>query len=119
MSFNIIPSKTILRQLGARSQRCRLAKGLSRPALSEMCGIPESTIKRFETSGEIGTRALVHIFISLGIADQLSLLAKSEEPKNIDEALKKPRKRGQRSDAGQSRKPSGHPPVIANAIRNP
>ena len=103
----------MLRQLGARSQRCRLAKGLSRPALSILCGVPESTIKRFETSGEIGTRALVHLFISLGIADQLSLLAMAPEPKNMDEALKKPRKRGQRSDAGQSRKPA-EPSGLAN-----
>lgn len=103
MTLNVLPPKALLQQLGSRVQALRLERGLSRSALSELCGVPESTIKRFETTGEIGTRAMVRIFISLEAADHITRLAASSGPTTMTDLLKPRRQRGRRSDAGKPR----------------
>lgn len=57
MAVGFLAPKVILSQLGQRVQKLRPARSLSRPALSELCGVPVSTIKRFEATGGIGTKA--------------------------------------------------------------
>ena len=103
MSLSILPAKAILRQLGSRVQQLRLRRGLTRAAFSALCGVPEATIKRFESTGEIGTKAMVNIFMSLDVVEQFAGLAKAIEPATMDEVLQQRRQRGRRSDAGQPR----------------
>lgn len=103
MSVSVLPAKAILRQLGARTKQMRLHRGFTRAALSRLCGVPESTIKRFESTGEIGTKALVNIFISLEAVDQVTDLAKASAPLSMADVMQVPRQRGKRSDAGRSR----------------
>jgi transcriptional regulator with XRE-family HTH domain len=111
LSINLLPPKAILRQLGHRSQQLRLRRGLTRAALSALCGVPEATIKRFESTGEVGTKALVQIFISLDVADHLEGLAQLGTPATMEEVLAPRRQRGRRSDAGQARTaPQGKAP---------
>ncbi|MFM9925055.1 helix-turn-helix transcriptional regulator [Variovorax sp. H27-G14] len=93
----------ILSQLGQRVQQLRLERGLSRVALSELCGVPESTIKRFETTGEIGTKAMLRIFISLEAVDHILRLGAKSEPQTMGELMKPRRQRGRRSDAGKQK----------------
>lgn len=103
MPINLLPPRAILRQLGQRVQAMRLDRGLTRVALSALCDVPESTIKRFETTGEIGTKSMVLIFISLDAVDHISRLAEKSAPLTMDELLKPPRQRGRRSDAGSTK----------------
>lgn len=81
----------------------RLQLGHTRLRLSELSSVPVSTIKRFETTGEIGTKALVHILLSLEAVDPLGEIARAKAPTSVKEMLKPARHRGLRSDAGKSR----------------
>ncbi|MCY1553802.1 hypothetical protein D9M68_903220 [compost metagenome] len=103
MAVSFLPPKLILSQLGQRVQKLRLERSLSRPALSELCGVPVSTIKRFEATGEIGTKAMLRIFISLEAVDHIIRLGAQPGPQTMGEMLKPPRQRGLRSDAGKSK----------------
>lgn len=103
MTLALLSPKTILNQLGERGRRLRLLHGYTRAQLSEMSGVPESTIKRFEVTGAIGSKSLVQILLSLDAIDALGEIAKPPAPKTIDELLKPARQRGQRSDAGKHR----------------
>ncbi|OWJ95600.1 hypothetical protein B6S59_10290 [Pseudomonas sp. A46] len=53
-------------QVGENALALRLAQNLSRKTLSERAGVSESTIKRFETTGQITLEALVLLASSLG-----------------------------------------------------
>ena len=46
--FNIDSTEEVLKLLAANMQQRRLEKGLSREALTEMSGVPTSTIAKFE-----------------------------------------------------------------------
>lgn len=103
MTLALLSPKTILSQLGDRSKRVRLLHGYMRAQLPEMSGVPESSIKRFERTGAVGSRSLVQILLSLDAINPLGELAKPPAPRTIDELLKPARQRGQRSDAGKLR----------------
>ncbi|WAG78764.1 helix-turn-helix domain-containing protein [Metapseudomonas furukawaii] len=53
-------------QVGENARALRLAQNLSRKTLAERAGVSESTIKRFETTGQITQEALVLLASSLG-----------------------------------------------------
>ena len=95
--------RALLLRLGERARLARLAVELSRRALSGKSGVPESTIKRFELSGEIGTSALLSILITLGISPQLEDLFAPQEPRTIADLAVRTRIRGRRSDFGAHR----------------
>ncbi len=84
----------ILKDLGARAKDARLALGLTRKTLSVRSGVPEPTIKRFETTGLIGTEALVNIAMALDMALGLDCLFEAKPIQSIEEALSKKRRRG-------------------------
>jgi len=57
----------------------RLDKGLSRRSLSEMTGIPEPTIERFETKGKISLEAFLKLVIKFDWFDEMSaIMSKSK-----------------------------------------
>jgi transcriptional regulator with XRE-family HTH domain len=49
----------IQKQIAGQAKQLRLEQNLSRKSLAEKSGIPASTIKRFETTGNIGIGALL------------------------------------------------------------
>lgn len=89
------PSQLLLR-LGQRARRRRLDLALTREAVAEASGVPVSTLKRFETRGEIGTRALVMLMAALGQAEQIEALFDAGEPSSLDALLQPERQRGRR-----------------------
>ncbi|WP_269148419.1 helix-turn-helix domain-containing protein [Metapseudomonas furukawaii] len=52
------------------AQEARLAQNLSRKSLAQMAGVSESTIKRFESNGQITLDALVLIATAHGATRQ-------------------------------------------------
>lgn len=95
----------LLVRLGLRARRRRLALALTRPALAAASGVPESSIKRFEACGEIGTRALVMLLAALGQGEQIEALFAVADPRTVDDLLQPERQRGLRADAGRRRRP--------------
>jgi transcriptional regulator with XRE-family HTH domain len=84
----------ILEEIGARAKDARLALGFTRKTLSVRSGVPEATIKRFETTGQIGTEALVNIAMALNKTSNLDELFKETPASYINETPSNKRKRG-------------------------
>ncbi|MGQ7816789.1 helix-turn-helix domain-containing protein [Metapseudomonas furukawaii] len=70
-------------QVGENARALRLAQNLSRKTLAERAGVSDSTIKRFETTGQITLEALVLLASSLGgmlLMDRFFLREPDEHP---------------------------------------
>ena len=72
-------------QVSENARALRLAQNLSRKTLAERAGVSESTIKRFEATGQITLDVLVLLASSLGVAQQLSGLFTQAQPVSLDE----------------------------------
>ncbi len=89
-----------VQKLYAKSLReLRLSKGQTQKTLSQLSGVPEPTLKRFEHTGEISFASLLKISEALGVlASFKNLLASFEAPPTANEirrrAKKKARVRG-------------------------
>lgn len=84
-SFEQISSGELMQQLAERLKARRLEKGLSRPALADISGVPAPTITRFEQQYAISMRQYIALAIALGYADQLEVLMKEPIFKTLDE----------------------------------
>ena len=62
----------------------------SRLDLAERSSVPASTIKKFETTGQISLRQFILLWQCIGKLDELSALTEEREsiPASIDEVLK-------------------------------
>ena len=77
--FNIDSTEEVLKLLAANMQQRRLEKGLSREALTEMSGVPTSTIAKFEQKHSISLASYVALAQSLGYTQSIKeLLAKPQ-----------------------------------------
>jgi len=98
--FSLLSPNDIQGQLAADVKRSRVEiKGWKRDTLAEKSGVPASTIKRFENSGEISLRQLLMLVHALGLLDRFDQLLNNEiEGMRMDEYIKqnarKPRVRG-------------------------
>ena len=87
-------------ELAKAAKSARLKNGWKRDTLSEKTGIPTSTIKRYETTGEISLNQFLKLVFVLGDLDKLRDIFDNETHDfvSLDEMLKvKPmpkRKRG-------------------------
>lgn len=74
------------------SQFCKKArkmKGFSSKEFSEKTGVPDSTIRKFENTGEISFRQFLMLYAELGKLTELQKLTHlTDSPKNLDEVLK-------------------------------
>ena len=78
-----------------RFRKLRLSKKVTIKALSERSGVPYSTIRRFESTGEISFLSLVKMTSALGEDDQITGLFSNIVPASIEEVI-----RGNRSETG-------------------
>lgn len=84
-------------KIGERAREKRLANNFSRKTLSERSFVPESTIKRLETKGEMSLDDLVKISVVLGCAEDFEyLFSRKEEVLSLDDLSMKERKRGRK-----------------------
>lgn len=84
----------ILNDIGERAKDARLALGWTRKTLSVRSGVPEPTLKRFETTGLIGSEALVNIALALDMSLGLETLFEAKPIQSINEAMASKRRRG-------------------------
>ena len=84
-TFGQISSRELMQQLAERLNARRLEKGLSRPALAEMSGVPAPTIARFEQQYVISMRQYIDLAIALGYAEQLQVLMEEPIYKTMEE----------------------------------
>jgi len=68
----------------------RKQQKLSVEALAQCSGVPYSTIRKFENTGNISLRQFLMLLESVGSLNDINNLTKqsSQEPKSIDEVLK-------------------------------
>lgn len=93
--LSIANYQDIARQIAQAARQRRLAENLSRKSLAARSGVPEGTIKRFETTGEIGVMALLKLAQALGNLDDFKgLFASMVEPVHLKDIVQPARKRG-------------------------
>lgn len=67
----------------------RQAKGYSVQAFSEKTGVPYSTIRKFEKSGEVSLRQFLMMYAAVSkLADLQQLTKRVDMPSSIDEVIK-------------------------------
>jgi transcriptional regulator with XRE-family HTH domain len=94
LALNFTSPKRILEQAGERAKAMRLNQNLSRETVSERSGVPLSTLKRFETTGKIGTEQLIAIAIALNCAEDIGTLFAPKPIVSIDQLAQPKRRRG-------------------------
>jgi transcriptional regulator with XRE-family HTH domain len=92
LSFKTVPD--IALSIAKRAQEARLSQNLSRKTLSKMSGVAESSIKRFEMSGEISIISLLKIAKALGHINQFEETFTQQGVISIEQVLAKKRSRG-------------------------
>lgn len=89
---------TLKQTLGDRAKELRLFHDYSRATLEARSGVPASTIKRFESSGDISLESLLRIAVALDAAEGFDTLFPTPEYRTLDEVeastTRKRRKRG-------------------------
>jgi transcriptional regulator with XRE-family HTH domain len=98
---NLIPTilniKEIQLLIAGGAKELRLEKGFKRETLASMAGVSVSTLKHFETTGEVSLKTLLMISSALGRTADFIEIFKEEEYKSIkeiEESMKKKPKRG-------------------------
>lgn len=94
MSFDDFGVGHLKIQIAKRAKERRLAENLSRKTLSARSGVPESTIKRFETEAEASLDALLKISLALGCLESFENLFPAARPDTIKAVQPASRKRG-------------------------
>ena len=84
----------ILVNLGNRAKAARLKENLSRETLAIKSGVAHASIKRFETTGLIGTAAMLRIAFALGMDEHFNVLFEPKPFQSIEEVGLAKRKRG-------------------------
>lgn len=68
---NLKPPRDIRLGLAERMKKVRLAQNMTQKELADRSGIPLSTLRKFETTGEASLKALVNLAIALNRAGDL------------------------------------------------
>ncbi len=71
-----------------RFRKMRKAKNVTIKALSERSGVPYSTIRRFESTGEISFLSLVKITSTLNEDREINALFADVAPQSIEEVIR-------------------------------
>lgn len=91
----VLPEE-LARQIGAKAKSKRLAMNLTRKTLAQRSGVPAPTLRRFESTGQVGFVALLQIADALGCMDDFNSLFSVKPFLTLDEFLAPQRKRGRK-----------------------
>ncbi|MTI12308.1 helix-turn-helix domain-containing protein [Sansalvadorimonas verongulae] len=93
--FSLVTAPDVQQQLADTVRAQRKAKKLSRKALAGLSTVPEATIKKFETTGQISLRQFLLLWQSVAGLTALSELiketgnpSKHTRPRTIDDVLR-------------------------------
>jgi len=82
--------------LGERAKNARLHQNLTRKTLALYACVPESTIKRFENTGEIGTASMLSIATALDMCQHFDEIFKPAPFIDISEITRTKKFRGRK-----------------------
>lgn len=71
-----------------RFRKVRKTKGITLKKLSEASGVPYSTIRRFESTGEVSFVALAKLASAINEDDQIESLFADYRPSSIEEVIR-------------------------------
>jgi transcriptional regulator with XRE-family HTH domain len=74
LSINLYTPTEVAERLATRMMNLRLALNMKRATLGERAGVSASTIKRFESTGQITLENLLKLAQTLGCLDQFEAL---------------------------------------------
>ncbi len=96
MSFILKSPQEVMQEVAAKAKEKRLIQNLTQKGLAARSGVSLGTIKRFERSGEISLKSLIHIAFTLGCAEDFEPLFQNNlvPPSLFENKTEKPRKRG-------------------------
>ena len=80
--------KDMALDLSKRFRSVRKAKGITIKSLSETSGVPYSTIRRFESNGEISLMAFVKMTSAMGEDAEIDRLFAEHKPASIEEVIR-------------------------------
>lgn len=87
VSFNMLPSREILKELSARLKNRRLARNLTQEGLARRSGVPLGTLKKFERTGLISLASFVRLSVALRDETALEGLLLEEEFRTLNDVL--------------------------------
>lgn len=102
-SVYVLTDGTILSKIGKRIKGSRLKQNITQQSLSDVSGVPLSTIKRME-NGKIGAfSSLIRILRVLGLLDNLQPLTEEEQlsPQEYYELVNSKQKRNRERAVGK------------------
>lgn len=82
--------------VATRAKAKRLSFNLSRRTLSINTGVSEASIKRFETTGEVGFHSLLKVAYALKCMEEFEHLFREDAPDSISDLQSTPKRRGTR-----------------------
>ncbi|MBR5634435.1 MAG: helix-turn-helix transcriptional regulator [Prevotella sp.] len=96
--FDPYPLQVTMQRLAANLKARRLEKKLSTKSLSEMSGVPSSSIQRFELKHSISLESYVKLAKALGYSEEIMQLLSEPKYDTMEELLEinknRTRKRG-------------------------
>ncbi len=89
-SLSLVTANDVQQQLALAVRAKRKQIKLSRNALAEKSTVPASTIKKFETTGQISLRQFILLWQCVDSLESLLSISKEKayQPTSIDEVLK-------------------------------
>lgn len=73
-SFTLDNANDVIRQVAENFRKRRVEKNITRQRISELSGVPLSTVARFEQKGLIAFESLVRLAMALGYAPDIRKL---------------------------------------------
>ena len=87
-SLNIYTPSELKLAIAGQAKKLRLQKKLKRATLADMSGVSTSSIKRFETTGNVSFASLLQIANALGVLDEFTSLFRVARPRTLSELEK-------------------------------
>jgi transcriptional regulator with XRE-family HTH domain len=90
--MNLLSPSELTKDIGTRAHDLRLQRGLRQVDLAQRAGVPLSTLKRFERTGQGSTDLLIRVAVALQAESALGQLFAERAPESLDEILARSRK---------------------------
>lgn len=103
MTFTLVPTEDILRDLGQRVRDQRLAQALPQRELAQMAGLSLGAVRTLESSGHSSLDTLVRVLQALGLAAELDTLLVLKRTSIADMERADTAHRRQRAPRGKGR----------------
>lgn len=101
LAFSLSTPKEVALQIAGRVKARRLELDLTQEGLAARAGVKFATYRRFEQTGEISLKGLLHIGFALNVLADFDALFAQKQYQTLDDVLKEQsvtRKRGRKNE---------------------